>query len=67
MKKVLLAIAVVAMIGLASCSKSKTCVCTYDIYGIPYEVEVTDQKTCDLDVLPGVDLPTGVSFSCVEK
>lgn len=67
MKKVLLAIAVIGMIGLASCSKSKTCVCTYNILGVPYEVDVTDQKTCDLDVLPGVELPAGVTFSCVEK
>lgn len=67
MKKVLLAVAVIAMIGLASCSKSKTCVCKYNIYGVPYEVDVEDQKTCDLDALPGVELPVGVSFTCTEK
>lgn len=67
MKKVLLAIAVVAMIGLASCSKSKTCICKYTIMGVQTEVEVTDQKTCDLDALPGVDLPSGVTFTCTEK
>ena len=31
MKKVLLVIAVVAMIGFASCSKEKVCKCSYDI------------------------------------
>lgn len=31
MKKVLLAIAVVAMIGFSSCSKEKVCKCSYDL------------------------------------
>ena len=31
MKKVLLVLAAVAMLGFASCSKEKTCVCSYDV------------------------------------
>ncbi len=31
MKKVLLVLAAVAMLGFASCSKEKTCVCSYDL------------------------------------
>ena len=33
MKKVLLAIAVIALIGCASCSKTKVCHCYYDYTG----------------------------------
>ena len=38
MKKVLLAIAVVAMIGLASCSKAKDCKCTATIGGVSVDL-----------------------------
>lgn len=41
MKKVLLAIAVVAMIGLASCSKQKQCKCTGTLLGTEMSTEVT--------------------------
>lgn len=34
MKKVLLALAVVALIGFASCSKTKVCHCYYDYTGL---------------------------------
>lgn len=34
MKKVLLAIAVIALIGCASCSKTKVCHCYYDYTGL---------------------------------
>lgn len=45
MKKVFLAIAVMAMIGFASCSKEKTCKCTYEtsIGGIVSEFPLGEQ------------------------
>jgi hypothetical protein len=43
MKKVLLAIAVIGLIGCASCSKFKTCHCYYD-----YNNVVSGQGTKDL-------------------
>lgn len=49
MKKVLLAIAVVAMIGLASCSKQKQCKCTGTLLGTEMSTEVTIDRedSCD--------------------
>ena len=41
MKKVLLAIAVLAMIGFASCSKQKQCKCTGTLLGTEMSTEVT--------------------------
>ncbi|MCF0200491.1 MAG: hypothetical protein HUK16_03835 [Bacteroidales bacterium] len=45
MKKVLLAIAVVAMLGFASCSKEKTCKCTYDVnaFGVTTTVPLPER------------------------
>lgn len=70
MKKVLLAIAVVAMIGFASCTKSKNCKCTATIVGQSVTVEMNDQKvrSCsDIDSsrIPGYEA-SGVTFTCVE-
>jgi hypothetical protein len=47
MKKVLLAIAVIALIGCASCSKWKTCHCYYD-----YTNVISGEGTKDLGVYP---------------
>lgn len=47
MKKVLLAIAVIALIGCTSCSKFKTCHCYYDYTGA-----ISGQTTKDLGVYP---------------
>ncbi len=44
MKKVFLAIAVIAMIGLASCSKEKQCKCTGKLAGVEISKEVTIDK-----------------------
>lgn len=44
MKKVLLAIAVIALIGCASCSKTKVCHCYYDYTTLLSN----EQKTLDL-------------------
>lgn len=70
MKKVLLAIAVVAMIGFASCTKSKNCKCTATIVGQSVTVEMNDQKvrSCsDIDSsrIPGYEA-SGITFTCVE-
>lgn len=46
MKKVLLAVAVLAMIGFASCSKEKDCRCYYD-YTVPF---IGTSATQDLGV-----------------
>ena len=53
MKKVLLAIAVLAMIGFASCSKQKQCTCTGTLLGTEMSTEVTvdrDKDCNDLEV-----------------
>lgn len=41
MKKVILALAVLAMIGFASCSKEKDCKCTATIGGVSVDLGVT--------------------------
>lgn len=71
MKKVLLAIAVVAMIGLASCTKTKNCKCTATIVGQAVTVEMNDQKvkSCsDIDTskIPGYESLTNITFTCTE-
>lgn len=71
MKKVLLAIAVVAMIGLASCTKTKNCKCTATIAGQAVTVEMNDQKvkSCsdiDSSKIPGYESLTNVTFNCFE-
>jgi len=45
MKKVILAIAVVAMIGFASCSKNKQCKCTGTVAGVEMSTEITIDKS----------------------
>jgi len=53
MKKVILAVAVIAMIGLASCNKTSTCTCTYSMEVAGVEVSTTtdpaeyEVKSCD--------------------
>ena len=52
MKKVLLAVAVLAMIGCASCSKQKQCKCTGTVLGTEMSTEVTidrDENCNDLE------------------
>lgn len=71
MKKVLLTIAVVAMIGFASCTKSKNCKCTATIVGQSVTVEMNDQKvkSCsDIDTskIPGYESLTNITFTCTE-
>lgn len=71
MKKVLLAIAVVAMIGFASCTKTKNCKCTATIEGQEVSVEMKDQKVnkcTDIDTskIPGYETQTGVTFTCAD-
>ncbi|MCR5039861.1 MAG: hypothetical protein K6A94_11075 [Bacteroidales bacterium] len=71
MKKVLLTIAVVAMIGFASCTKSKNCRCTATIVGQSVTVEMNDQKvkSCsDIDTskIPGYESLTNITFTCTE-
>lgn len=71
MKKVLLTIAVVAMIGLASCAKTKNCKCTATIAGQAVTVEMNDQKvkSCsdiDSSKIPGYESLTNVTFNCFE-
>ena len=48
MKKVLLAIAVIALIGCASCSKTKVCKCSYKIGPLSYELPAKEYevKSC---------------------
>lgn len=48
MKKVLLAIAVIALIGCASCSKSKDCKCTATVGAISVDLGTThlDEGDC---------------------
>lgn len=70
MKKVLLAIAVVALIGFASCTKTKNCKCTATVVGQTVTVEMNDQKvrSCsDIDSsrIPGYEA-SGITFTCVE-
>ena len=71
MKKVLLAIAVVTMIGFASCTKTKNCKCTASIAGQAVTVEMNDQKvrSCsdiDSSKIPGYESLTNVTFTCSE-
>ena len=71
MKKVLLTIAVIAMIGLASCTKTKNCKCTATIAGQSVTIEMNDQKvkSCsdiDSSKIPGYESLTGVTFTCTE-
>ena len=50
MKKVILAVAVIAMVaGFASCKKSVNCKCTYKLAGETIEVPATEYpvKKCD--------------------
>ena len=64
MKKVLLALAVIGMIGFASCTKEKECKCTYtDANGQEQEYTSTiDEGTCaDLEV---EDPNTHITPSC---
>ena len=52
MKKVILAIAVLAMIGLASCSKEKDCKCTATLYGVSVDLgtyHITEGSCSDLE------------------
>lgn len=73
MKKVLLAMAVVAMIGFASCTKSKNCTCEVSMEGVDtVTVEMNDQKVkncADIDSskIPGYETLTGVTVNCTEK
>ena len=61
MKKVLLALAVIGMIGFASCTKEKNCKCTYkDAQGVEQEFTSTlDEGSCaDLEVESNGVTPT---------
>ena len=53
MKKVILAIAVLAMIGFASCSKEKQCKCTGKLAGVEMSTEVTIDKSDSCNDLEG--------------
>ena len=61
MKKVFLAIAVVAMIGLASCSKQKQCKCTGTLLGTEMSTEVTIDREDSCD-----DLESNYTWADVE-
>lgn len=67
MKKVLLAIAVIALIGCASCSKTKSCKCSYTYMGITTTTPAAeyDVKKCsDITTLSGV--PEDIKITCEE-
>jgi len=71
MKKVLLTIAVIAMIGFASCTKTKNCKCTATYAGQAVTVEMNDQKvrSCsdiDSSKIPGYESLSGITFTCTE-
>lgn len=71
MKKLLLAIGVVAMIGFASCTKTKNCKCTATYAGQVVTVEMNDQKvrSCsdiDSSKIPGYESLTNATFTCTE-
>ncbi|MDO4803015.1 MAG: hypothetical protein Q4A15_12690 [Prevotellaceae bacterium] len=77
MKKVLLVLAAVAMLGFASCSKEKTCVCSYDIeiFGVntnvPLGEKVTTGSCSDLENAGAWNLNignlAGAKFHCEKK
>lgn len=79
MKKVILAIAVLAMVGLGtSCSKEKTCVCSYDlnVMGITTnfplgERVITEGRCSDLENAGAWNLNVGTlagaTFHCEKK
>lgn len=71
MKKVLLAIAVVVMIGFSSCTKTKNCKCTATVAGQAVTVEMNDQRvrSCsdiDSSKIPGYESLTNITFTCTE-
>lgn len=45
MKKIFLAIAVIAMVAFASCSKQKQCKCTGKVAGVEMSAEITIDKS----------------------
>ena len=52
MKKVILALAVLAMIGFASCSKEKDCKCTATVSGVSVDLgvyHITEGSCSDLE------------------
>ena len=64
--------AVVAMIGFASCTKTKNCTCTVTTGGVSVDVEMNDQKvkSCDdIDTakIPGYENATDITVKCTEK
>jgi hypothetical protein len=62
MKKVFLALAVIAMIGLASCAKTKICHCYYDYSGVlgsgTQDLGLAETQTGDC-----TDLENGTNFN----
>ncbi len=69
MKKVILAVAVIATVAFASCSKKTDCTCTVKMEGIEdQEITVADQKDCakvDATTLDGY--VEGWTVTCKEK
>ena len=65
MKKVFLAIAVVAMVAFASCSKQKQCKCTGQIGSLEVSEEVTIDKSekCD-DLEDDIDFVLWDDIEC---
>ena len=69
MKKVILAVAVIAMIGFASCNKTSNCTCTYTLNEAAVEVPAAEYsvKSCDkIDaaMLNIQDAPEDLEIKC---
>lgn len=66
MKKVILAVAVIAMVaGFASCKKTSKCVCTYEYAGVTVTTDAAEYnvKSCDkIESLDGID--SSIKFTC---
>lgn len=68
MKRVLLSLAVIAMIGLASCNKEKTCECVTEAAGMSSTTEVViEEGDCsDMD-LESSTMGITSKLTCTEK